>query len=200
MKKARTFVVVLAALCLFGLSGCAYLGDSVMQDGQWYQKGFFWNRCFAGIYDWDGTTETMEITIPDEIDGCKVVALGGYVGKGAPSAFGVHFTGSDMSGMAETEEVLYVDEERMALYSFTLNIGKNVKEIDMVDSCVFATEGFRAVALFTVNCSEDNAWFYSKDGKLYDRATDAVVDSFPYYSDYEEYKATGCEGAAAGLF
>lgn len=171
-----------------------------MQDGVNYTKGFLRSECFAGVYDWDGGEDTMTISIPDECDGYKVVSLGGFVGKGAPSAFDIHFPDS---AFVETEDTIYTDEQIITLYHFTLNIGKNVKDIANVGAAFLSGHEETTVCvlpLFTVTCSEDNKWFYSKDGKLYDRSTDALVNAFYYYSDYEGYKESLLNSVAASPF
>ena len=38
--------------------------------------------------------------------------------------------------------------------------------------------------LVSIECDEENPYFYSQDGKLYQRADNTLVEGFFYYSDF----------------
>ena len=90
MKKTlmTAAAVLLAALVVF-TSGCTlYNSGSFKADGINYylrddKKAAFASECEL-TYGSDGV-----ITVPDEINGAKVISLGGYFGTGVPSPFGV---------------------------------------------------------------------------------------------------------------
>lgn len=47
------------------------------------------HQAFAADVDWDGSDGAV-IVIPDEVHGYKVTALGGYIGRGVPTAFALN--------------------------------------------------------------------------------------------------------------
>ena len=55
-------------------------------DGQRYYRNLVTHQAFAADVDWDGSDGAV-IVIPDEVHGYKVTALGGYIGRGVPTAF-----------------------------------------------------------------------------------------------------------------
>ena len=157
--------------------------ETVFADNLYYTMHSHKKVCFAGVYYWDGSESGMVINVPDEYDGHKVTSLGGFAGTGAPGAFGICIPDVDSLCRAET----LPEDAAIRQLHFTLNIGKNLNDIALTDLDYFQrntqTNEYYQI-LFTVNCAEENKTFYSKDGKLYWRADDALVDDFYYASDY----------------
>ena len=58
-------------------------------DGQRYYRNLVTHQAFAADVDWDGSDGAV-IVIPDEVHGYKVTALGGYIGRGVPTAFALN--------------------------------------------------------------------------------------------------------------
>ncbi len=209
MKRCFGIITVIA-LFVSLLSGCTLLKDTalcydetVQVDGLWIEINRVGNCCFAGQYDCAQIKEDMVITIPDSYDGIPLTKLGGYVGTGAQSPFMVNFdyfvndkSAMNFSVISDSDAECYekwleewVDAEEeytVEDVKITLNIGKNITGLDYVvmnDSCPCINEDGSITVyhpVFYVMCSEENKYFYSKDGKLYERSTDRLITDFYY--------------------
>ena len=178
------FVAASLTNCASDFSEACIWYDERMVDGnQTYTLHSFKKVCFADAYYWDGSESGMVVNVPDECRGYKVTSLGGFAGTGVPSPFSVQVSNIDM---VYHESALPEDAVINPLY-FTINIGKHVDSLRLVAMRDFHrdadTQEFYRI-LVTVNCSEENKTFYSKDGRLYWRADDKLVDDFCYASDY----------------
>ena len=144
---------------------------------------------FASAYQWDGTGDAVDYTIPDTVQGVKVTAIGGLTGglKKAPAA-----------GLAVNMPERYRGAER-AQYTMPVNaveitlpvhihIGRHVRSIE-ADGSLPAPTGYFGyekdissyiiTPVWTVTCDEGNETYYARDGRLYQRADDALVQ-LPY--------------------
>lgn len=157
--------------------------------------------CFFGSYTCNSIDDSLIITIPDTYDGYKVTKLGGYVGKGCPAPFTINFgkqaNGSIVSGSSVSEDNNFLKVVKDAEFGvdvpynvkeikFTLNIGKYIDKIysvhpsDYFPHCNEDGSVTYYNAVMYVKCSDENKSFYSKDGRLYDKHTDTLVDKFTY--------------------
>lgn len=143
--------------------------------------GVYYNKitksCFVGSYLWDGNTENTIIVVPDEYKNYEVSSLGGVYGRGVPVNFSV------VMPAEVTEDVYSVSDEsenyEAATYTFTVIIGKNIKKLDHFDyeDCYYNEDGsVRFIVKMNYECSPDNKWIYSQDGKLYDKKTNEMID------------------------
>lgn len=155
------------------------------------------NTCYAAAYECTGYTESLEITIPDDYDGVPVKRIGGCYGRGLPQPFAISFAelymnapeGSVYYNTVFTWDALQnaiKDDYSVVVISVVLNIGENIETIDYVDMDAYyphvnsdGSVTFYHPAVY-VNCSENNEFFYSKDGKLYEKKTDRLVKDFEY--------------------
>lgn len=69
---------------------------------------------------------------------------------------------------------------------FNLNIGKNIEVIEFVvmDEYYPHINEDGSITFYhsvvNINCSDENKYFYSKDGKLYNKKTDELISDFAY--------------------
>lgn len=184
MKKIMTY---LGALILL-FSGFSLLVNLGLFDREWVQYGnlCFTYRKFGGscvVSDgiWEGMEETLVVEIPDEVDGRRVTAMG----SSYPSPFIFNF--EEGIAYACGEEMLPEDAVIIPRY-LTIRIGKNLRVLgDMEMKQYFCDRNDKNVfyrILVTVECAEENRNFYSRDGKLYQKAGDLLIDVFFYESDY----------------
>ncbi len=190
MRLLRSFAAVSVLLVLLiGLSGCTgFYGKNDGLSGCLSVRVSDWKtRAFAAEYYWDGFTsaETLTIDIPDEYKGTPVTALGGYIGTGVPTPFTVvpstnsqlELDHADFVVLSQLEDDTVINYEEIY---FTVNIGKNLKEINSVirrNIPIRMPDG--TVTVYEIdyrfNCSEENRTFYSRDGILYNRSDDKPV-------------------------
>lgn len=209
MKGAvkRGICGVLVILQVLLLSSCAltyeHIDDNEVGIGYGYSE---WeNNCFvAGIAYTMG--DATHITIPDEFRGAPVTALGGYIGRGVPAPFYVYFNIED--SISEEYETFSTDDDCMQFLvdsttkvevlnvEFTITLPKHLKKITKTSlitvTCQKHSDGqnvllkvFRPVYCFEI--SEQNEFFYTKDGKLYYRETNQLFSDCIYESsDYSD--------------
>ena len=198
MKKTVAFLLLVSfLLCLSAcdLDGVAYFYS---YSGEYNGFGIAVNKlancCFVSGYTCTEYTEGMEITIPDDYNGIPIKRVGGFSGIGAPSPFGIDLSQVYMNAPEGSEFDMiwrYPDDELSVAYTienvvFQLNIGKNIEEIDFVFMDDYyphinedGTVTFYHPVVY-ITCSEENTTFYSKDGKLYYKSTNALVEDFAY--------------------
>ena len=200
MKK---FCAIALFLCLtVFLSGCLFEGvaffysDYVELDGFEICINKVANCCFVSHYDCTEYTENLEITIPDDYNGIPIKRIGGASGSGFPAPFGISLfdlyvnapEGSEYYGTFTRDAVECETSENYTVEDvvFTLNIGKNIEVIEWVNMDAYyphinddgSITFYHAVVNLT--CSDENKYFYSKDGKLYDKKTNELISDFAY--------------------
>lgn len=204
MKKL--IAVFLSIFICLTFSGCSllfeYQTDAIDNFDIGYSKVL--NEAFVSSYNWDGTDETKNIVIPEEYNGEKITALGGYFGRGVPCAFGVDLPDSYLNDLCDEvnqwvcsdiyEDVGSVDTVYL---NFNLHISENIEQIqihtlDRVYNGTYFNGDYNSkiivVLLYNITCDEDNKTFYAKEGKLYYRQNDELVSDILYYDyDFETY-------------
>ncbi len=123
--------------------------------------------------------EKAEIFIPDEYKGYPVTELGGYFGRGVPCPFGVDIVDKN-EPFHEQEGEEYGED-----FIVYVHIGKNIRKakyLSCTDEFFRSEDGAAHHVVFYFIVSEDNAFFTSENGVLYDRATNAPVPKIDYAS------------------
>lgn len=185
--------LVLAAGMLWLQSRRSYdAADTVEEGGVRFYLRKDRGEAFAGAYQWDGSGDAVDYVIPDTVQGVKVTAIGGLTGglKKAPAA-----------GLAVNMPERYRGAER-AQYTMPVNaveitlpvhihIGRHVRSIE-TDGSLPAPTGYFGyekdissyiiTPVWTVTCDEGNETYYARDGRLYQRADDALVQ-LPYAAE-----------------
>ena len=157
-------------------------------DGQRYYRNLVTHQAFAADVDWDGSDGAV-IVIPDEVHGYKVTALGGYIGRGVPTAFALNAPEIWNTQVVFGDEKVAADAEKdypnakIVDCTVTLRLGRNVKALNEV-SC-FGWQGYDENGAETVwrlrwnvECDEGNETFYAKGGRLYRCADGTAVEAF----------------------
>ena len=123
-----------------------------------------------------------------------MTALGGYSGRGVPSAFGLNApetwdvrVGFGDAAVAADAEKDYPNAQIIDC-SMTLKLGKNIEELNELCCCGF--QGYDEAGRETVwrfrwyvECSEENETFYAENGRLYYRADGALAADFIYWDE-----------------
>ncbi len=198
----RLLSVILSLSLLLALTGCLAEEISLFYDETAEKDGFTIainetaNCCFVGGFNCKEYNDNEEIVIPDEYEGKPITQIGGYYGRGVPTPFYISVWDIYVNVPEDSEyHTLYSSDIRNfdinADYTvqdivFTLSLGKNIKSIKnvyMVHYYPHINED-NSITFYhpvvKINCSEDNKYFYSKDGKLYDKNTNALIEDFAY--------------------
>lgn len=190
-------VVLLIVGCVLCLGACSlFYTFSQTQDGT-IQLGYGkWNKkSFVIGYDWQ-VGMPQQVELPSQYLGTTVDALGGYTGRGYPCPFAVRFASPESMYPGADEyfstdasmDVLQNGEVQVDEYVFSITLPDSLREIryvvDSVSVAAYQTQDGPvykvAKALYRFTIAEDNPYFYTRDGKLYDKGTDRLVDEFAY--------------------
>ena len=145
------------------------------------------HRAFVSTYVWEGDTseEGRRIVIPEMVEDCKVMKLGGYFGRGLPMPFSV------VTPALTGEEGEIIDPEDPRPLVFTLVVNKSLEKIDNVriassndaapDRIYLQTEDGKLYTYdiyWRAEVDPENKTFYAKDGKLYLKSGNSLVTAF----------------------
>lgn len=184
-RKIIYLTFILAALLAFVCSGCT--GFKLIRTDDFdigynkYNKKSFIAACY-----WSGGEKVIEI--PDEYNGSKITALGGYYGRGVPCPFRIVLQNYDFDwvGSNSDEE----DDDECETLVFTVKIGKNITKLQYVsgkdfygihtesDDVLLSDALYKVVYYFEVD--EENNYLYSVDGRLYYKQNNQLIDEFFY--------------------
>lgn len=197
MKRGLLCAAAAVVLLVFGAWGLVSLRSYPAENVVERDHVLFYLRrdgrdAFASAYQWDGSGDAIDYTIPDTVQGVKVTAIGGLTGglKKAPAA-----------GLAVNMPETYRGAER-AQYTMPVNavevtlpvhihIGRYVRSIEEDGSLPAPTgyfgyekdvSSYIITPVWTVTCDEGNETYYARDGRLYQRADDALVQ-LPYAAE-----------------
>ena len=196
MKKLFTLAVtIILILTLCSCTASILYNDDAYVDGLYISINKTANRCFVGGYTPTNNNDSRIINIPDEYNGVPVKQLGGYFGRGVPSPFSISLSDyinsspeSEYGGVFTGDPAEYAIDVDYTVENvvFVLSIGKNISSIEyvMMDEYYPYTNEDGSIIFYhpvvTVNCSDENKHFYSKDGKLYNKKTDELIEDFSY--------------------
>lgn len=206
MKKF--IVIILFSILIFCFSGCVledacyFYRDTAEMDNFTLAMNKVARCCFVGKYHCTEYADYYEITIPDHYKGMPIISIGGYSGRGVPTPFFIDCSDVYMNA-PEDSKYDTVFSGNISKYEndgnytiqpvvFKLNIGKNIKEVELVvmDNYYPHINEDGSITFYhpvvEINCADENKFFYSQDGKLYDKETDELISDFAYIDDCME--------------
>ena len=195
---ALLFVVFTIILILFGFRACAlnrtYSHDYLTLENGTMSFGVSDEKkdTFAGGARWDGGD--MSFRVPDEFGGYKVTKLGGIYGT-REQIFEVRINDEllDKEYNVETGQERFDkhhrDDDEYETFTFTIYIGKNIKKFHYVDPSYYLAnweltdDGEKIYDfVYKIECyfvvDEENETFYSKDGKVYYKVNNELLECF----------------------
>ena len=182
MKKTIISICVLMVLLAFLLYSCDsdfVYEDCFLSGNLYFSLHRFVDICRVEYGEWNGTDTSLEIEIPNEVDGHRVTMWG----NDYPAPFIINM---DRSTMICGKALLPEDAQIFPLY-LSINIGDNLREIREIELKDFYQDRIDPQVyyqiLVTIYCSPDNPHFYSENGKLYKKSTGTLIDKFYYESD-----------------
>lgn len=172
-------LLLLLVSCIGSITG--YTGKEAVQGQVLYILSDRDKKAFASVCTWDLDPTHTSFDIAGEIEGSKVIALGGYTGTGVANPFVIEAKPArkelwTSDPTLEKWEVPVTWEDLV----FTVYVGKNVEKIGCGREGLYygvETEDgirfYRPVCYFV--CDEANPTLYSKDGVLYLRKDDSKL-------------------------
>lgn len=174
---------------------CLYYNETIKENNIYFECNSLANCAYVSSCVWDGKDEHRDIVIPDEVNGKTVSRLGGFSGRGAPGPFMISFPDSYYL-KKDGQQISYCMEEStlsdndfeydIKSVAFTLHIGKELNKIVDIDMDTYYPKerGANKVTFYHpvvyVLCDKENKTFYSRDGKLYYKSNDKLVEDFAY--------------------
>ncbi len=175
------------------------------EEGIQYWHGVFERKCFVGTILYSKGDST-NITIHDEFRGTPVTGLGGYIGKESTHPFDIFiedektypkefecYDVDDTQVKACAGDDAIIEEENIL---FKITLPKHLKDIEqaqitLVHCKEYFEDGKKIVKVFRPVCyfeiSEDNEYFYTKEGKLYYKKTGKLFKNCIYEeTNYED--------------
>jgi len=184
MKKILTIVCAFAlCLSLCGCAGCSLAYDYEVDKGFIFGTNKLANCCFVGDFTPNGDERVVKI--PDEYTGVRITRIGGYFGRGVPAPFCIDLAREYPTAKIYSSYLFTPEPEfEMVEIEFTIYIGKNISHIEYVEDEYYFVEedgkGSYYHPVVYIECSDENDHFYSKNGKLYDKFTDELIEDFSY--------------------
>ena len=204
MKKLLVISLLLGLI--FSLCGCSLLYTHVNNAVGSFDVGCSekLGKAFLAGYNWDGTEEAMNIVLPESYNGVKITGLGGYTGRGVPAPFRIEpnekareILCPNATDWMYAHGRITIEIANVQYLRFKLHISKQIAEIENLSAGGFIIAEYQEngetkeiVYILTcyVTCDEGNNTFYSKDGKLYNRQDNSLVEDIVYEDfDLEEY-------------
>ncbi len=203
----RTVCGLLVVGVLFSCSSCTLYESTYAEElGVTFGYSNVKGDCFVGEIEHSKNSPT-EIVLPETFNGLPVVQLGGYVGTGVPSPFGAYcapdyFPDEYVNPFTcEDEYVKTLLDERVILevdnILFKITLPRRLKRIkntalklvtgaERTDGGSKRIKIFRPVYYFEID--EENPYFYTDDGKLYDKKTnelffDCIYEAYEYIDE-----------------
>ena len=194
MKRGLLCAAATVVLLVFGAWGLVslriYPAENVVERDH---VRFYLRRdgrdAFASTYQWDGTGDAIDYTIPDMVQGARVTAIGGLAGglKKMPCCGLYVAMPETYRGAERAQYTMPVNAVEITL-PVHIHIGRFVRSIEEDGSLPAPTgyfgyekdvSSYIITPVWTVTCDEGNETYYARDGRLYQRADDALVQ-LPY--------------------
>ncbi|MBO6229251.1 MAG: hypothetical protein J6O50_01675 [Ruminiclostridium sp.] len=187
MDKRQIAAILTAGIMVFSTAGCTlYQRDATdSKSSLHYYVNDLDKEAFVENYYWNGTESGLAIDIPDDINGNRITALGGFFGTGVPARFSVSTDkGAQELGYYYDQYAFQATDKENSEYKelvFDIDIGSNVGKLMFENGCRIRYSDDNGTSIYyevvyNVTCSDKNETYYAKDGKLYLRADDSLVE------------------------
>ncbi len=142
--------------------------------------GYNKKNAFIGYVKYD--LDTKEIYLPSEYNDVLVEDLGGYYGRGVPTPFFLAYTGITEGFSTSRDEI--DSNDTVIEVNIDIYLPKYLKKCSNIRTEVTGYyEGDHSV-IFIAKCNyyidNSNEYFYTKNGKLYNKSNDTLVDNLIY--------------------
>lgn len=178
--------LITGTILVSSLSSCSlsYKVDSLDECVVGYSK----NNAFIGCVAYN--LDTSEIHLPSEYKGVRVEELGGYYGRGVPTPFFLEYydntnTNSFVTDFDEIEESDTIIEVNINIY-----LPKYLKKCAYVQQYVSGTRENNHNTIYIARCNyyidSENKYFYTLNGKLFNKNDNTIVDKLIYQASDKE--------------
>ena len=199
MKITKKFMFISSILSSFFCSSCSLTYDYIEEDNIDIGYSKIERSAYIGRISCK-ETEEGNIILPSKYNNIVIKELGGYFGRGVPTPFGIDILINPPLSYEEMyttkEEYIYQsdlnwwDDYEVTTYKYYITLPSKLekvtytacKEIFVVttkeeDNSIFA-HIYRPVYHFFIE--EENPYFYTEEGKLYNKKTNQLYEEFLY--------------------
>lgn len=182
MKKLHRLIT--GTILIFSLSSCSlsYKVDSLNECVVGYSK----HNAFIGCVTYN--LDTTEIYLPSEYKGIRVEELGGYYGRGVPTPFFLEYDDITNGFVTDFDEI----EESDTIIEVNINIylPKYLKKCAYIQQYISGTRENNHNIIYIAKCNyyidNENDYFYTKNGKLFNKSDNTIVDKLIYQASDKE--------------
>lgn len=181
MKKILIIFVFLFAVVLSSCKGEGY--ELHIQDEVEYSINQKKQDGYVGNQNWNCDLNNASLHIADEVENCKITSFGGYYGIGSKNPFRISFIYDNSDISFSSKENLPEECEKVEI-QFQIYLNKYLERVVFVGPFFeeyFVFNDSPNIAYFISYyfiSPEENKTFFSKDGKLYYKATNDLVKEF----------------------
>ena len=199
MKISKELLCSLSILSLLFCSSCSLTYEYIELDNIDIGYSKIERSAYIGRVS-SKETEGRNIVLPSKYNNIVIKELGGYFGRGVPTPFGIDILINPPLSYEEMyttkEEYIYQsdlnwwDDYEVTTYKYYITLPSKLekvtytacKEIFVVttkeeDNSIFA-HIYRPVYHFFIE--EENPYFYTEEGKLYNKKTNQLLEEFLY--------------------
>ncbi len=196
MKRTLwSFICLISAL---SFCGCCLMYEYINNAVDSFDVGYsdFMDEAFLACYNWDGNSDNMSIEVPEAYKGTPIIGLGGYTGRGVPAPFSISLTDTAKNTLCPqaaqwtyANHTANIENYTFEKFAFKLHVSKNIKEIENLSMggiivAEYEEKGEKKHTVYVltcnVTCDENNKTFYSKEGKLYYKKDNKLVEDIVY--------------------
>jgi len=197
-----TICIFLGAFCAFAFCGCSLSYDFEDVNGLGIGYSESENRAFISTIEWKGG-DSKEIVLPCDYNGIAIKELGGYFGTGVPCPFGIDidieniYTDADRYLSVDDEDIWDETlgrwtEKTVEDYDFIITLPKHLEDATYISACSFVAEYDKGDGIIYAKIirpryyfiiDESSEYFYTKEGKLYEKETGRLITDFIYTVD-----------------
>lgn len=168
-------------LAIFSLSSCSLAYN--IDDLDEYVIGYSKKNAFIGCVTYN--LDTTEIRLPSEYKGVKVEELGGYYGRGVPTPF--FLTYSDITTGFTTDLDNISKNDTIIEVNINIYLPKYLKKCSYIQQLVCGFSENDHDIIYIAKCNyyidSENEYFYTKNGKLFNKSDNTIVDKLIYQDD-----------------
>lgn len=205
----RLFLLALVLVVLFSFCSCTIMYDIAHEDTAPFHSFYYSDSlrdAMVGPYIWDGTEEGKTIVIPETFNGYPVTKLGYYI-RGPIHPFRIDPWNGATDVLCPNasdwgvyrapfyaEDHDWIEPSHVQYITFNIHLSKNVEEfncisLDDIYEATYEVDGEAKSIAFVFKCyftcDENNKTFYAKDGKVYFRKNDVLVEDKILYDDFD---------------